>query len=76
MLRSKLVLLLTEILQNGICRPSHQPDECGTRPFLKWVWAQGHSPDAPDIPKNASGPVGIPLKSGASGDKPNPSEEG
>ena len=25
---------------NGICRPSHQPDECGTRPFSRWVKRQ------------------------------------
>ena len=22
---------------NGICRPSHQPDKCDTRPLLRWV---------------------------------------
>ena len=35
--------------------------------FLRWVRAQGRSPNAPGIPKNPSGPVGIPLKRGASG---------
>ena len=30
--------------------------------FLRWARAQGRSPHAPDIFKNASGPVGIPLK--------------
>ena len=44
--------------------------------FLRWVRAQDRSPDAPSIPKNASGPIRIPLKSGASGDKPNLPEEG
>ena len=29
--------------------------------------AQGHGPDMPGSSKNASGPVGIPLKRGASG---------
>ena len=24
---------------DGICPPSHQPDKCGTRPFLRWVRA-------------------------------------
>ena len=32
--------------------------------FLRWVRAQGLNPDAPGIRKNASGPVGIPLKRG------------
>ena len=36
------------------------------KPFLRWVRAQGRSPDAPSIHKNVSGPVGIPLKMGAS----------
>ena len=31
---------------------------------------------APGGSKNASGPIGIPLKKGASGSKPSPSEEG
>ena len=35
--------------------------------FLRWVRVQSCSPDAPGIPKNASGTVGIPLKRGASG---------
>ena len=29
--------------------------------FFRWVRAQGRSPHAPSIPKNANGPVGIPL---------------
>ena len=35
--------------------------------FKKWVWAQDCSPDVPSISENASDPVGIPLKRGASG---------
>ena len=69
---------LLDLVISGIWRPSHQPDECGTRPFLKWVRAQGRSPDAPGIPQNAPGSVGITLKKGAPqapGDKTNPSEE-
>ena len=31
--------------QNGICRSLHQTDECGKRPFLRWVLAQGCSSD-------------------------------
>ena len=56
-------------IEFGICRPSHHTDECGTRPFLRLVRAQCRSPDAPDIPKNALGPVGIILKMGASGEE-------
>ena len=52
---------------DGICPPSHQPDEYGKRLFLGWGQAQGRSPHAPGISKNASDPVGIPLKKGASG---------
>ena len=44
----------------GICRPSHQPDEYGTRPFLRWVRTQGRIPDTPNIPKNAAGPSAFP----------------
>ena len=47
----------SSLLINGICRT----DECGTRLFLKWIRAQDRSPDIPSIPKNAPGPVGIPL---------------
>ena len=32
--------------------------------FLRWVRVQGCIPDTPGITKNASGPVGIPLKKG------------
>ena len=32
--------------------------------FLRWVWAQGRSPDIPGDSKNTSGLVGIPLKRG------------
>ena len=35
--------------------------------FYRWVRRQGRSPDTLGIPKNASGPVGIPLKRAASG---------
>ena len=57
---------------------SHQPDECGTRPFLRWVRAQGRNPDTPGVSKNALGSVGIPLKMDASGAKQKtyPSKEG
>ena len=54
-------ILLIEI--SDISRPSHYLDECGARPFLIWVRAQVCSLDAPGIPKNALGPVSIPLKS-------------
>ena len=35
--------------------------------FFRWDRAQGRSPHAPGVPKNAYGPVGIPLIRGASG---------
>ena len=35
--------------------------------ILRWARAQGRSSDAPGIPKNVSGPVGILLKRCASG---------
>ena len=57
---------------NSICSTSHQMGDCSTRPFLRWVRAQGRSPDISAIPKNASGSVGISLKN-SSGDKPGPS---
>ena len=46
--------------------PAHRPDEFGTRPYFRWVRAQSCSIDTPRILKNASGPVGIPPKWGAS----------
>ena len=68
------------IVSNGIChpttkrlvvclgfmayQPSHQTGKCDTRSFLRWVQTQGRSPDTLGIPKNDSGPVGIPLKKG------------
>ena len=54
-------------LSVGICHAPHtQTGECDTKPFLRWVWAQDCSPDTPDILKNASGSIGIPLKTRAS----------
>ena len=38
--------------------------------------AQDRNSDTPGIPKNASDPIGIPLKMGAPGNKPSSSEEG
>ena len=35
------------------------------RPFLRWVQAQGRSPDTLGIPQNASGSICISLKRGA-----------
>ena len=63
------------VVPDGICPPSHQPDEYGTRPFLRWIQAQGRSPHAPGISKNASDPSAFPLKGApqAPDDKPNPS---
>ena len=47
---------------SSICQLSHQPDECSSRPFLRWVWVQGCNPDAPSSSKNVSGLVSIPQK--------------
>ena len=51
----------------GICCTPQRTGKCNPRPFFRWVRAQGRSPHAPGIPKNAYGPVGIPLIRGASG---------
>ena len=51
----------------NICWPPHLTGKYGTRPFFRWDRAQGRSPHAPGVPKNAYGPVGIPLIRGASG---------
>ena len=49
---------------NGVCRTPLQTDKSGTRPFWRWIEAQGCSLDTTRIPKNYSGPVGISLKKG------------
>ena len=54
---------------------SHQLDEFSTRLFLRSVLVQGRGPDLPDSSKNASDPIGIPLKRGASVNKPSSSKE-
>ena len=45
---------------------------------LRWVQSQGCSPDTSGSPKNALGPISIPLFGAPQmpGDKPNLSEEG
>ena len=43
--------------------------------FIRWIWAQDNSSDTPSIPKDALGPIGIPLKRGTTGDKATPSKE-
>ena len=58
---------ITPIMIFGIWWPPHPTGMCGTRLFLWWVRAQGRSSHAPGIPKNAYGPVGIPLIRDASG---------
>ena len=47
----------------------HQTGKYGTRLFLSWVQAQGHSLDTSGISKNPSGLVSIPLKRGPSGSR-------
>ena len=49
---------------NGICRPSYQPDKCGTRPFKRWVRVQDRSRDVPDISQICLGPCRHSLKKG------------
>ena len=56
---------ITPILICSICCSPHLTGKCGTRVFLRWGRAQGQSPHAPGIPKNAYGPVNIPLIRGA-----------
>ena len=51
----------------AICRSPDQTGEFGKRPFLSWVRALGSIAETPSGCKNTSGPVGIPLKRGASG---------
>ena len=51
----------------GICRISHRPDECGTKPFFRWLRVQGHSLDMLGGSKNASDLISILLKRGTSG---------
>ena len=58
---------ITPILICGICCSPHLTGKCSTRLFFRWVRVQGRSPYAPGIPKNAYGPVGIPLIRVASG---------
>ena len=53
----------TNLQMNDICRPSHQPDEYGIRPFLvRWVRAQGRSLDTPKMSRATSAfpPKGAP----------------
>ena len=54
-----------EMERIGICRTSHRPDECGTRPCFRWVQAQSRSPETLE--------KGAPL---ARGNKPSPFKEG
>ena len=71
-------LCMKQELINDIWWKSRQKDECGTRPSLRWVQMQDHGPNMLGGSKNASGPIGIPLKGlpQVPGDKPKPSEEG
>ena len=59
-----------------LCYLSYVPpmQECGTRPFLRWVWSQGRSPHA----KIPSAPLAFPLLGApqAPGNNPPPPEEG
>ena len=58
---------LAKLINQIICRAPHQTAEYTPKLFLRWIQAQGRSPDTPGIPLNASGPVGISLKRDTSG---------
>ena len=58
---------ISPILISSICCWPHLTGKFGTRPFFRWVWVQGRSPQTPGIPKNAYDLVGIPFIRGASG---------
>ena len=62
----------------GICRSSHQPDECDARPFFRWVRVQGCSPDMAGSSKNSLGLVSISLIIiiNNNNNKPSPTKEG
>ena len=63
-----LLVVITWTTNYAICHASHQSGEYGTRPF-KGVRAQDRSLDTLGGSRNASDPVGILLKRGASGAK-------
>ena len=54
-------------LDCGICCTPHLTSICGTRPFFGGSGRRAVAHTRPAFPKNASGPVGIPLIRGASG---------
>ena len=61
----------------GICCSPHLTGKCGTRPFLGGSGRRAVAHTRPAFPKNAYGPVGIPLIRGASGaGRSNPPPEG
>ena len=51
----------------SICWPTHPTGKCGTRPFFGGSGRRAVAHTHPAFPKNAYGPVGIPLIRGASG---------
>ena len=59
---------------DGICRMSYQPDEL-QKAFLRWIRLKTVAKTHPAFQKNASSPVGIPLKRATqeSSNKPSPS---
>ncbi len=58
---------ITPILICGICCTPHLTGKCGIRPFLGGSGHRARAHMPPGFPKNAYGPVGIPLNRGASG---------
>ena len=58
----KPLLVVTTLYIFPICHSSHRPDECGTKPFLRWVRTQCRSPDTPSGSKKYLGPSRHSLK--------------
>ena len=54
------LLIRSRMWQCISCMP-YQMDDCGTRPFLRWVLVQGHGSDMSSGSKNASSLIGISL---------------
>ena len=59
--RSKISLNIISLSRVFVVRPIKRASVAQGL-FLRWVQAQDRSRDAPGIPKNAPGPIGIPLK--------------
>ena len=45
------MFLVKGIVRDCICRSSHQPDECSTKPCFRWVWRKVVAKTHPAVPK-------------------------